>query len=78
MDVRNLTDYQKDQLLNFFAYSMGQDTRARLMAELPRAYNAWCDQRVVKVTCIPWMERGENGDVIVPLDQCEAQKQQKQ
>lgn len=72
MDVRNLTDYQKDQLLNYFAYSMGQDTRARLMAELPRAYNAWCGQRVVKVTNLT------NGDVIVPLDKCEALKQQQQ
>ena len=72
MDVRNLTDYQKDQLLNFFAYTMGQDTRARIMAELPRAYNAWCGQRIVKVSSLT------NGDVIVPLDKCETQKEQDQ
>lgn len=72
MDVRNLTDYQKDQLLNYFAYTMGQDVRARLMAELPRAYNAWCGCRVVKV------ENLSNGEVIVPLDKCEAQKNQQQ
>jgi hypothetical protein len=49
MNTRNLTDYQKDQLLDFFAYNMTMEARHRLMTELPMAYNYWAETEVVQV-----------------------------
>jgi hypothetical protein len=49
MSKGDVSEYQKDQLLAFFAMYMDQDLRARLMAELPRAYNAWVGRRIVEV-----------------------------
>jgi hypothetical protein len=73
MNTNNLTDFQKNQLLDFFAYHMPMEQRERLMATLPRAYNAWCGSKVVEVHNI-----SHQAAVNVPLDKCEAQKQQSQ
>jgi hypothetical protein len=72
MRISNLTAQQKDQLLEFFAYYLPQDLRWRLMAELPRAYNAWCGTEVVRV------HRTSDGAVVAPaLNACEAQHGQR-
>jgi uncharacterized protein YeeX (DUF496 family) len=44
--------YQKDQLLNFFKQYMSMETRHKLMQELPQAYNAWVDRKIVEVVNI--------------------------
>jgi hypothetical protein len=72
MNTHNLTSQQKEQLLDFFAYYLPLELRWRLMAELPRAYNAWCGTEVVRVhrTC--------DGAVVAPaLNASEAQHGQR-
>jgi hypothetical protein len=49
MNTSKLTARQKDQLLDHFAHYMSMEVRYRLMAELPRAYNAWAEREVVRV-----------------------------
>jgi hypothetical protein len=69
--IHNLTDHQKDQLLDFFFYHMPMEQRERLMAELPRAYNAACGRKIVEVRCV------SRDEVLAPpLDKCEAQRKQ--
>jgi hypothetical protein len=45
----NLTETQKDQLLSVLFYTMTSETRQRLMAEVPQAYNAAMGREVVRV-----------------------------
>lgn len=72
LNVNNLTDEQKEQLLNFFSFNLTMELRHRLMCELPMAYNAWCGREIVRV----WQLSA--GDVIAPvLNKCEEQKGQK-
>lgn len=47
--TKALTKLQSDQLLDHFFYYLKPDERARLMGELPKAYNAYVGQKVVKV-----------------------------
>lgn len=66
MKTDNLTEQQKDQLLAFFAYYLPMEMREQLMAELPRAYNAWGGREVVRVV------RSQYGDTVAPpLNKCE-------
>lgn len=48
-NANNLTIHQKDQLIDHFFYYMESDARQRLMGELPKAYNAYCGDKIVKV-----------------------------
>jgi len=74
--IANLTSMQKDQLLQFFFYHMPFEQRERLMAELPRAYNAACGRQVVKVVNVAHASDGSDGTVHAGLDKCETLKGQ--
>jgi hypothetical protein len=66
MQHHHLTEQQKDQLLDFFAYYLPSDLRYRLMAELPRCDNAWCGREVVRVI------HTSDGEPVTPtLTRCE-------
>jgi hypothetical protein len=54
------------QLLDVLAHYMGMDLRERLMAECPRAYNAWCGSEVVQV-----VRASDGSKVAPPLSGCE-------
>lgn len=58
-DLAPATDFQKDELLALLFHTMSQETRRRVMLELPQAYNAYVQRDVVKVS---YCERGQ-GDV---------------
>ena len=62
-NFENLSNHQKDQLLDTLFYYMSQDTRALLMRELPQAYNAAVGREVVTVR---YTEEGR-GDVREPV-----------
>lgn len=49
MQTANLTDHQKNQLLDAIAHYMDPDLRSKLMAELPQAYNAWAGSKILNV-----------------------------
>jgi NAD/NADP transhydrogenase alpha subunit len=49
MNLDNVKQVYKDQLLRFFMYYMPMDQREKLMTELPAAYNAVCEREIVKV-----------------------------
>lgn len=69
--IKNLTDYQKDQLLHFFFHYMPMEQRERLMAELPRCYNAACGSDIVHVR-----RTNYNDKVTAPLSKCEERRNQ--
>jgi hypothetical protein len=60
MHTERLTQQQMHQLLDVLGHYMGPDIRQRLMAECPRAYNAWCGREVVHVV------RVSDGDPVRP------------
>lgn len=45
----NMTTRQQRQLLEAVMYRLTLEQRREVMAELPQAYNAWCEREVVKV-----------------------------
>lgn len=55
--VAPLTNHQKDQLLGVLGYYMGLDLRAKVMAEVPLAYNAWMGRDIVRVVAEDERER---------------------
>lgn len=49
MNLREVSRYHLEQLVNFLFYNMDQPLRGQLMRELPDAYNAAVGYPVVKV-----------------------------
>jgi len=45
----DMSDHHKDQLLMTLFYHMSQETRRKLMAECPEAYNDACSGEYVRV-----------------------------
>jgi hypothetical protein len=72
MDTQNLTAFQMEQLIHFFGYYMSGEQRDKLMATLPRVYNAWCGRKIVKVV----QPTFNDAEVAVPLDKCEEIREQ--
>lgn len=46
-DLDKLSTRHKDMLLETLMHYADGDMRARLMSEVPAAYNAWCGREVV-------------------------------
>ena len=59
--MADITQHQKDQLLDALMYYLPMDIRQKLMRELPQAYNAWCGREIVRV--VPASEPGRIAEV---------------
>jgi len=44
-----MTDHEKTQLLDALMHHLGPETRGRVMAEVPVAYNAYHDRQILAV-----------------------------
>lgn len=47
--MTEMSEMHKDQLIGVLMHYCDQDTRGKLMAEVPSAYNAYCGREVVEV-----------------------------
>lgn len=48
-DIDNLTQFEKDTLLNHLLYKMKMDMRGEIMEQYPMIYNKLCGREIVKV-----------------------------
>lgn len=57
-----LSDFEKDQLLDWFFFHLSMEDRRRLMQELPQAYNNAMGREIVKVGILPFEQGVRHGD----------------